>query len=142
MAPKKHKLSVSIEEDYCLLGISSDEPDYKVCWLINENARFSLTREDDLVLYNRKNVQEQVFSYFIYEDENTRIIYRLISNRTDTGFFLPELSNIDYVLHIQGDIHPEGISSLLSVISSIPAVRLCVPINLKKLKSQDRLQLW
>ena len=36
MAIKKHKLSLAIQEDFCLLGMVSDDPDYKLCWAINQ----------------------------------------------------------------------------------------------------------
>lgn len=142
MSAKKHKLSVSIEEDYCLLGIVSDEPDYKVCWLLNQQLNFSLARIDDLKLFSKKLNEEQEVSIFKYYDENKLISYRLIVNKTSSGYFLPELKNIDYLLHIQGDIILDEITKIIKQISSIKAIRMCVPVDLSKIKERERLQLW
>jgi len=142
LSAKKHKLSVSIEEDYCLLGIVSDEPDYKVCWLLNQQLNFSLARIDDLKLFSKKLNEEQEVSIFKYYDENKLISYRLIVNKTSSGYFLPELKNIDYLLHIQGDIILDEITKIIKQISSIKAIRMCVPVDLSKIKERERLQLW
>ena len=142
MSPRKHKLSVSIEEDYCLLGIVSDDPDYKLCWSMNERLKFSLTKTDDLVLFNRKLNGEQEFPIFHFHDESTMITYRIIRNRIDSGYYLSGLKNIDFLLHIQGEIYSDSIKELISRLGSIDSVRMCVPVNLSKIKERDRLQLW
>lgn len=142
MSQKKHKLSVSIEEDYCLLGIVSDEPDYKLCWLVNQQMDTSFARTDDLEVFSKMLNEEQLVSLFMYEDEQRMLTFRLIVNRASTGYFLPELKNIDYFLHIHGEIVPDDINSLIRTVNSIPAVRMCVPVDLSKIKERDQLQLW
>lgn len=142
MSPKKHKLSVAIDEDFCLLGIASDEPDYKLCWLINQQMHTSFARVDDLVVFNNKlNLQQEV-SLFVYHDENKMVTYRLIGNRLSTGYFLSDLKNIDYVLHIQGDIVTSEIDDFISRVIKAPGVRFCVPVNLQKIREHERLHLW
>ena len=142
MGSKKHKLSVSIDENYCLLGIVSDEPDYKLCWLINEGLKFSLGKTDNLLLFNKKIGEEQVYTLFQYDEEATMLTYRLISNRGESGYFLPELKHIDYVLHIQGELVPEDIKDLIKKILKVHSIRMCVPVDLTKIKDRERLQLW
>jgi hypothetical protein len=142
LSPKKHKLAVSIDEDYCLLGIVSDEPDYKLCWLINEQLKFSFSKTDNLTLFNRKTNTEQIFSIFLYLDESTMINYRLIANRNESDIYLAELKNIDYVLHIQGELKSDDILDMITELLSVESIRMCAPIDLKKIKQQDRLQLW
>ncbi len=131
-----------MEENYCLLGISSDEPDYKLSWLINNHLRMSFVKTDNLQLFYKKLNVKQEFSIFYFEDENAVLVYRLISNRSDTGYFLSDLKNIDYILHIQGDLINDDISVLVANLNSIDAVRLCVPVDLIKVREKDRLQLW
>jgi len=139
---KKHKLSVSSEENYCLLGISTDEPDYKLCWLINDQFRMSFFKTDNLRVFHKKLNEDQEFSLFQYDDENSMLVYRIIGNRSDEGFFLSELKNIDFLLHIQGDLIQDDITKLVRQLISLDAVRMCVPVDLGKLKEKDRLQLW
>lgn len=142
MGPKKHKLSVSIDEDYCLLGIVSDEPDYKLCWLMNQQTGTSFSRVDDLRIFSKKLNEEQQVSLFIYDDEQRMLTFRLIVNRTSAGYFLPELKNIDYFVHIQGEIIPDEMNEVIGSVNKIPAVRMCVPVDLQKVRERDRLQLW
>lgn len=131
-----------MEENYCLLGISSDEPDYKLCWLINDHLRMSFLKTDNLHVFHKKLNKDQEFSLFQYDDENAMLVYRIIANRSDTGNFLNELKNIDYLLHIQGDLIQDDISVLIRNLNALDAIRMCVPVDLGKLKEKDRLYLW
>jgi hypothetical protein len=142
LALKKHKLEVAIEEDFCLLGVVSDEPDYKLCWRINQALEMAFEKQDDLDLYHRKNEAEQLFSNFVYEDQDALMTYRIIKNRSDQGYFLDELKNLDYLVHIQGEIMSEKISAFMKAVGKLGAVRMCVPVDLKKLRSIERLLLW
>ncbi len=131
-----------MEENYCLLGISTDEPDYKLCWLINDQLRMSFLKTDNLQVFHKKLNEEQEFSLFQFDDENSMLVYRIIGNRSDTGNFLSELKNIDFLLHIQGDLIQDDVSKLVQKLNSLEAVRMCVPVDLGKLKEKDRLLLW
>jgi hypothetical protein len=142
MPLKKHKLEIAIDEDFALLGVVADQPDYKLCLLINRVFDFDLRKQDDLVLYNRKLKQDQEFSLFEYADEESLLSYRVIKNRTGAGFFLDELKNLDYLIHIQGDITQDGIASFFRKTAAIPDVRMCVPVDLNKIRNKERLLLW
>jgi len=139
---KKHKLSVAFDEDYCLLGIASDEPDYKLCWLINQQLGTSFIKGDDLIVFNSKMNQQQEVSLFTYYDDNKMVTYRMISNRSSSGYFLSDLKNIDYVLHIQGDVATTEIDDLIGRIIKTEGIRMCVPVDLRKIRERERLQLW
>lgn len=142
MAVKKHKLDLAIEEDFCLLGVVSDEPDYKICWRINHSLEMNFEKQEDLKLFHRKLNEEQVFSCFSYHDDETLITYRLIKNRAEKGYFLDELKNIDYLIHIQGEINTGRISNFMSFVNSLETVRMCVPSDLSRIKNKERLLLW
>ncbi len=142
MGKKTHKLSVSIEENFCLLGIVSDEPDYKLVWLINDRLGKAFGRRDDLVLFHKKMNQEQEFHLFSYEDDNARLTFRLVMNRGENGFFMDELRNIDFLLHIQGDIITEEMEKIVSELSGVKGIRMCLPVDLRKIKEKERLFLW
>lgn len=142
MGKKVHKLHTAIDDDIGLIGLSSDENDYRLAWLLNEKAGTSFARIDDLVLYHRKLELEQSFALFRYTDEDSLLTYRLIANRCENGYFLEDIRNLDYLIHIQGDVFPEELQKLLDLITKVPAVRMCVPVDLKRLKSSERLYLW
>jgi hypothetical protein len=142
VAVKKHKLDMAIEEDFCLLGVVTDEPDYKLCWMINQSLRMSFEKQDDLKLFHKKIQEEQDFSNFLFEDEEAMITFRIIQNRTDKGYYLEELKNLDYLIHIQGEINTMKISNFMLSIGGLEAVRMCVPCDLSRIKNHDRLLLW
>jgi hypothetical protein len=142
MALKRHKLEMAIEEDYCLLGLVSDEPDYRLCWIMNHHLDLDFRKTDDLILSHTKSGQEQLFSIFVFEDEKTMTTYRIIHNRTADGYFLEELKNLDYLVHIQGELLSNQINAFLETTNALDSVRLCVPVELQKIKNRERLLLW
>jgi hypothetical protein len=142
LSKKKHTLSVSIEEDYCLLGISTDEPDYKLCWLINNRLKTDFVKVKDLELFHKKQQAEQSFPMFLFEDENAMLTYRLIGNKTENGYYLSDIRNIDFVLYIQGELVREDLDTLVAALNTIPSVRMCVPVHLSRIREKDRLHLW
>jgi hypothetical protein len=142
VATKKHRLSVAIQEDFCLLGMVSDDPDYKICWALNQALDMDFKKQEDLKLYHKRLGVEQYFSLFAHRDEDALLTYRIIKNQSDQGWFLDELKNLDYLIHIQGEIAPEKIDSFLKGAGSLPPVRMCIPVDLKKLRNQQRLWIW
>ena len=139
---KKHKLDLAIDEDFCLLGVVSDEPDYKLCWMINHSLDMNFERQEDLQLFHPRLNMEQVFSLFSYHDENALITFRIIRNRTENGCYLDELKNIDYLIHIHGDINTIRISNFMLSVGALESVRMCVPTDLSRIKNKERLLLW
>ena len=142
MGVKRHKLDMAIEEDFCLLGVVTDEPDYKLCWMINRALDMNFEKQEELQLYHRKLDEEQVFSLFSYHDNDAMISYRIIRNRAENGYFLDELKNIDYLIHIQGEINTNRISGFMLSVGTLEPVRMCVPSDLSRIKNKERLLLW
>jgi len=131
-----------MEEDFCLLGVVSDEPDYRLCWMINQSLDMDFEKQEDLLLYHRKLNEEQVFSLFSFHDNDSLITYRIIKNRSENAYFLEELKNIDYLIHIQGEISTSRISGFMLSVGALDAVRMCVPSDLSRIKNKERLLLW
>ena len=125
-----------------MLGIVSDEPEYKLTWSMNEALRTSFRRMEDLSLYHRKGQSEQRFSLYLYEEENTMLTYRIIRNRSENGHFLSDLKNIDYVIHIQGELDTTRVSEFIRQANRLDTIRMCIPIELSKLKDRSRLTIW
>jgi hypothetical protein len=142
MAVKKHKLDMAMEEDFCLLGIVTDQADYRLCLLINRVLGFDFRKQEDLILYHKKLDQDQYFSIFEYYDEKSLLTYRVIRNRADEGFFLDELKNLDYLVHIQGDVTEENVTSFFQSTGTLSDVRMCVPVDLARIRDKERLWLW
>ena len=70
------------------------------------------------------------------------ITYRIIRNKSENGYFLDEMKNIDYLIHIQGEIHADRISDFMQSVNSLKPVRMCVPSDLSRIKNKERLFIW
>lgn len=133
---------MAMEEDFCLLGVVADDPDYTLCWRINQTLETRFEKLDDLVLYHRKLNENQLFSIFAFEDEEAMLSYRIIKNRSEKGHFLDELKNIDFLVHIQGEIQEVAIHTFMQSVAKLPSVRMCVPVDLTRIRNKERLLLW
>lgn len=133
---------MAIEEDFCLLGVVADEPDYKLCWMINHALDLTFEKQDDLKLFHRKLKEEQLFSTFLYQDEDALVTYRIIKNRSEQGYYLDELKNLDYLVHIQGELITEKINAFMQALGKLPSIRMCLPVDLKIIRNKERLLLW
>ena len=133
---------MAFEEDFCLLGVAADEPDYKLCWMVNQALDLNFEKQEDLVLFHKKLDADQSFSLFQFEDEDALVTYRIIKNRSSHGFFLAELKNLDYLIHIQGDISTDQVDKFMLSLGILPSIRMSVPVDLTRIKNMERLLLW
>lgn len=131
MAAKKkiHKLAIEIESDYSLIGIASHENDYRLSWAINKSLGLDLKKKEDLTLDHPKNKILINYSLFIFDDENNYITYNLISNKSEKGFLIPEMKNIDFVLRVSGSPDQNLLDDLLFKLKKIDIVITAFQIN-------------
>ncbi len=139
MNKKKIKLDFTENFDFYLLGISSFEKDYRLVWNINNHLGLQLSRTDNHQAYNKKAGTEQGFLTYKYIEENTFVSYHLIANKSDEGYLLEELKNIDFFLLIQGEADEDLASRLRREISSIENVQAVFQIEPETLKNRQRL---
>ena len=99
-------------------------------------------KQEELQLFHRKLQDVQAFSLFTCYDEDAMITFRIIKNRTENGYYLDELKNIDYLIHIQGEINTLRISNFMLSVGALEPVRMCVPTDLSRIKNKERLILW
>lgn len=136
---KTHKLSVKSEYDFILIGISSQENDYRICWSINQELATDLVKTENLKIFNRKFNVAQEFSLYIYENEENLNKFQLISNKCDNGYYIPELKNIDFFLQIFGEGDDEYRNMVIAKLKSIDIVAGVFVIDPEVLKSKERL---
>ena len=139
MPKKVHKLTEKEDYRFKLAGISSAENDYKLSWSLNQSLGISLIRLNNLEIYHKRLVDKQAFSQFEYIDEETLLQYRLISNRSVNGYLLEEMTNLDYLLQISGDINDGWMEDLIAKMNSIDGIILAFPLDPATLKSRKKL---
>jgi hypothetical protein len=139
LTKKSHKLTFEDDFRFILIGISSHENDYRVCWSLNNTLGTFLKRSENLTIYNSRLKQNQEFTMYQYADQETLNNYHLISNRCDDGFLLEEMSNIDYILKISGDAGKNFPAQLVHKLKKIDVITTAFEINPSILKSKKKL---
>ncbi len=139
MKKKSHKLAVEPDYRFILIGISSHENDYHLCWAINQKLNLSLQKRANYVLFHPKLKTNQEFSFYAYEDEESFLTYYLLSNRCDDGFLVEEFRNIDFLMQVHGDLPVKAQEKLIRDLRSIPVISTSFAMDPATLKSRDRL---
>jgi hypothetical protein len=140
--PKKiHTLKEKETYDFGLIGISSPENDYRISWVLNKTMGFQLVRQENLEVYHKRLEDPQAFHQFQYRDEETLLLYRLISNKCENGYLLEEMTNIDYLIQVIGDMDESYIRDLIKELNKTEGITLAFPINPSTLKSKKKLIL-
>jgi hypothetical protein len=140
--PKKiHKLNEKKDLDFALIGIASTENDYRLSWTLNKTFGLQLSRKENLEVFHKALDGKQEFSQFHYYDDNSLILYRLVSNRSEKGYLLEEMINVDYILQVSGDMDSEITDQLLGKLKALECVTLAFKIDPAGLKSVRKLAL-
>lgn len=133
-----HRINLEADYDFELIGLSSFFPDYKVCWLINNELNFNFIRIQDLSIYNEKKKTEQLFPLFKYEFDESLIFF--ISNKSESGLFLEELKMIDYfIIFNKTEDNEDFIKKSVENIKKLKDIQGVFNINVSSLKAKNRL---
>lgn len=122
MKKKIHKLVSETNEPLALIGIVSHENDYRLSWAFNQYLNLKFIKTSSLTLEHPKREENPVFSVFKYEDEESFIQYFLIANKSENGYLIAELKNVDYILKITGDIKELSVKELVVKIKKMEFV--------------------
>lgn len=136
---RKLKLDYEPDYEFLLLGIVSYERDYRISWDINQNLRLDLVRTDDHSLKLKSSPKEICFSCFIYDDEESYLNYKLLTNRADEGYLLEELRNIDYFIVITGEYDSNFVGNFRERVMKLDTVQNCFILDPEKIKNSHRV---
>jgi len=138
MQRKVHKLKDSYPDEYQLIAIAAHQSDYRLSWALNQSFNWHLTQSEDLVVKPARDGKDQHFSRFSYSDGQSNT-YHLIANKSQDGFCIPSMSNIDFLLKITGAITKEDIHPVIEQIRKIDFV--ITAFLLENLKEKDKKKL-
>jgi hypothetical protein len=140
----KKKLLVENDYDFFLYGISCPEKSYRLCFALNTKlkAAFSKSKDMEVPAYGtsrkEKNQPAQIkFSVFSFFNEEMFTDYRLIINKTDNKYLVPEFKQADYLLMVQGGMPFSEKSLILKKVKEIAFVQTAFEIDPKKIKSKE-----
>lgn len=132
---KIHKLSYEDKRDYKLIGIASHENDYRLSWALNKNLYLNFTKTDDLIIFQIKHKIEINYSMYM-SNSDSYLDYYLISNKSEKGFLIPQMQNIDFILKITGDVKVDFLNEILIKLKQIDLVITAFVIE----KLPDRIE--
>ena len=108
-------------------------------WKINQAFNFAFERSENHKVLSKNGEKELGFSHYTFNDEDTFLFYRLLSNKTDKGVLLEELKNIDYLFIVQGEFQESFVTGLIANLKSVEHIQGVFHISPASLKSRDRL---
>jgi hypothetical protein len=95
----------SAEVDFLLIGISSHAKIYRLCWSLNQTMQLKLVNSNAVIelIDPRKKIKNS-FEVYDYMDEELRIHFHVIPNKSANGFLLPEFKHVDYIMLLKENI--------------------------------------
>lgn len=125
---RKYRLQPRLSDDILLLGIISDEKDYRLTWLLNRHFGWQLKHSGQWSWHERKLPVKQLFPYY-QNQETPGADILLIVNRSSGGYRLPAYQRFDYLLIVMGASHPDQSDQLVREIRSVETVRGVYPAD-------------
>lgn len=135
----KYTLEEEYDYDFRLIGISCHEKDYRICWGINNQLCLSLAKEEaELEVQIKKTNTYSKHALYSYFQEDTENEFILLTNRSKSGFLLPEQAHADYLLMIK-ESYDVNLVEVIFKIKSIPFVLTAFEVGVEELKSKENL---
>ena len=137
----KHTLEIEYDYDFVLIGISSHEKDYRICWALNNQLGLNLIKTDALEIKDKKQDDPSFFSLFSFELPDEFMEYFIIANRSEKGLLIPEQKQVDYFFIIRGEIENDKVMDMLRLIKESSLVQTAFRVDVNALKSKQNLIL-
>ncbi len=158
----KHTLNIEYDFDFVLIGISSHEKDYRLCWSINRLFELDLIKGAPLEIKSGRQKTPSFFSLFEYQNPEEFKEYFVISNLSENklaaskehtlfhkgikeataaenGILISEHKQMDYFFVIRGEMEEGETAEIIKKIKEIDLVLTAVNIDVSQLKSKKNL---
>ena len=133
----KIKLDFDYEIDFFLLGFSCHLPDYRTAFILNKLLRVDFERQKDIDLQRSKKTKKQFYPFFQFDDPENYATLHLIGNRSSSGFFVPEMKQMDYFLQLWlPNQETELLEEVLQKLQEESSILACLKIDPEQLKSK------
>lgn len=124
--------------DFILIGIICEKKDYRISMELNKKLEINLSKEDEYSVFNSKRMEDKTFSFYEYTTEDDDR-FNLISNKSQKGFLLPELNQIDYLFVVRLLRMTLEENDILNAIKEIPIILGAYKLDATQLKSGENL---
>ncbi len=135
---KKHILTLEEDPEFDLVGICSHHGDYRLAWSINETLGFHLCKCDNYITTDRKGDPLSEHSMYMYEDENDRLTYYMIKNKSQGQFLIPENPTIDYFLFLYNN-YAINVEDLIRKLKQAPSILAAYTFDPEQIPSAENI---
>lgn len=156
----KHTLEIEFDYDFVLIGIVSNEKDYRLCWGLNNLLNLQLVKQESLEIKGKKQDTPSYFSFFFYQNHNEFSEYAIIANLSeskalatnettlfglsndnelDNEYLIPEQKQMSYFFVIKAEMEQEEVNELIRQLKKIENIQTAVRIDVKSLRSKQNL---
>ncbi|MBK9196239.1 MAG: IPExxxVDY family protein [Flavobacteriales bacterium] len=133
----KLKLDIAPDPELTIIGISSHEKDYRLCWALNKELNIELSRSVNDVM-TTDGGHSAAFPLFEHSDEDEHLYITLLNNRSGAGYLLKEQKQTDYFLLVNEDA-PIGSEELLARVRATPFVLTAFALDYHSLREGHKL---
>ncbi len=143
MTKKVLQLNFEKDFDFLIVGLLSAYRDFRLCFELNEAMKINFLRNKDVYVPAGKPGSSTRHSYFSCTGRDHEK-YHVISNRDKegTGYFIPEMKNIDYFLIVSEVAMSYDISKLIKLVRGIEIVSGAYDIQPSQMKSAEAFLLF
>ena len=128
-----------VDYNFSLIGICTQEADYKICHLLNRKFEIDFERINDIEILLPKQSNVVKFSCFKYEDEDADLFWYLTANRNPAINLLPEQKQADFLLRVIGESDQNNPEDFLARIKEIKTVLTAFVIDPHRIKSIENI---
>ncbi len=135
---KKFTLNNYVDYDFSLIGICSQEEDFKLCYFLNQALQLDFERIRDIEILLPKQGNMISFSCFEYIDTESDLSWYLISNRNPASNLLSDQKQTDFLLRIVGEqelIDPIEIVNRIKEIGCVLTAYVIQPQEVKNIEN-------
>lgn len=136
----KFKISVEQAFDGLIIGILSQELDYKLALALNRKLHINLSSFSPIFL-DHSSSNEVFFSRFHYSNNDHNLSYDLVSNRCGNVFLIKKLKNVDFLFLINNFEDNLEINEVIDKIKEIKSVIAVFNPDVNLIKDKN-LQLF
>lgn len=158
----KHTLEIQYDYDFVLIGISSHEKDYRLCWALNNKFGLELIKVDSLEIKGKKQETPSFFSLFTFDNPDSFLEYTVVANLSESKsgsvketdlfgshiqphsyneneFLIPEHKQMNYFFVLKGEVEETTVQALVKQMKEIDIILTAIPIDVSQLKSKHNL---
>jgi hypothetical protein len=135
----RNTLKYTPEYDFELIAIACSSNIYQLVWAMNNLLQLDFTADDNLTIYHPKLSAPQLFEVFSSITTDELIVIRLIANKSNNGFLVEELKNIDFFIHVSGEGSSDFMKLLVPKFKQSSIIQGVYSIDLDSLASKQKL---